>query len=85
LFDHVLVFGGHLGYQGGDADLNLLTKVKEIRRKYPDVEISWDGGVNKDNVEQITGAGVDILNVGGYIKNAKDPKSAYDLLASLVS
>jgi hypothetical protein len=26
-----------------------------------------------------------VLNVGGYLKNAKDPKKAYDTLSDLVS
>ena len=28
LFDHILVFGGHLGYQGGKADLDQLAKIE---------------------------------------------------------
>lgn len=85
LFDHVLVFGGNLGYQGGEADLSLLKKVTKLREDYPDMEISWDGGVNDVNVQQIVAAGVDVLNVGGYIRNAKDPKKAYDTLVNLIS
>ncbi len=85
LFDHVLVFGGHLGYQGGTADLTILEKVKEVRTAYPDVEIGWDGGVNAENAAQIAAAGVSVLNVGGYFKKAVDPKKAYDLMLSLVS
>lgn len=77
LFDHVLVFGGHLGYQGGEADLSQLDKVKQIKKTYPDAEIAWDGGINDKNAKQIADAGVDVLNVGGYIKNAKDPAKAY--------
>ena len=84
LFDHVLVFGGHLGYQGGTADLSILEKVKEVRATYPDVEIGWDGGVNADNAAAIADAGVSVLNVGGYFKKAEDPKKAYDLMLSLL-
>jgi ribulose-phosphate 3-epimerase len=84
LFDHVLVFGGHLGYQGGEADLTILKKVQKLREEYPDIEISWDGGVNDTNARQIVDAGVSVLNVGGYLHNAEDPKNAYDLLKSLV-
>ncbi len=85
LFDHVLVFGGHLGYQGGEADLSQLEKVKELRAEYKDIEISWDGGVNAKNAKQISQAGVDVLNVGGYLKNAENPQKAYDDLLKLVS
>ena len=85
LFEHVLVFGGNLGYQGGSADLDQLTKVKELKAAYPDVEIGWDGGVNDTNVKEIADAGVDVINVGGYLKNAEDPKKAYTKLTSLLS
>ncbi|MBP6962503.1 hypothetical protein KBB49_03140 [Candidatus Saccharibacteria bacterium] len=85
LFDHVLVFGGHLGYQGGSADLSILKKVQKLREEYPDVEIGWDGGINAENAKQIVDSGVSVLNVGGYFKKADDPKKAYATLQSLVS
>lgn len=84
LFDHVLVFAGNLGYQGGAADLSNLKKVQKLRDEYPDMEIGWDGGVNLDNVAEIAAAGVTVLNVGGYFKKSKDPKKAYDLMSSLI-
>ena len=84
LFDHVLIFGGHLGYQGGKADLGQLIKVKQIKKAYPDIEIAWDGGVNDSNARNIVESGVDILNVGGFISKSEDPKKAYDTLTSLI-
>jgi ribulose-phosphate 3-epimerase len=85
LFDHILVFGGHLGSQGGIADLEQLDKVKILKNAYPDAEIAWDGGVSADNAKQIAKAGVDVLNVGGYLKSAEDPEKTYDQLVSLLS
>lgn len=83
--DHVLVFGGHLGYQGGKADLGNLAKIKEIREIKPEIEISWDGGANLENVAELQDAGVDVINVGGAIKNAPDPKEAYVKLLDKVT
>jgi ribulose-phosphate 3-epimerase len=85
LFDHILVFGGHLGSQGGIADLEQLDKVTILKNAYPDAEIAWDGGVSADNAKQIAKAGVDVLNVGGYLKNAEDPEKTYKQLVSLLS
>ncbi len=82
--EHVLVFGGNLGYQGGEADLDQLAKVAELRDKYDDIEIGWDGGVNNTNIKQIVDAGVDVVNIGGYLKNAEDPKAAYKILQDLI-
>ncbi len=76
-FDHILVFSGHLGYHGGEADLNLLGKVKKIRSHHPEAEIGWDGGINDTNASEIANAGVDVLNAGGYITNAAIPENAY--------
>lgn len=84
LFEHVLIFGGHLGYQGGDADLDQLHKVAELKMAFDDVEIGWDGGANDTNVAQISKAGVDIINVGGYLKNSHNPKRAYASLLTLI-
>jgi len=83
-FDHVLVFSGHLGYHGGQADLGLLDKVQKIRQHHPEVEIGWDGGINDQNVQQLVEAGVDVLNVGGFIQNADDPAAAYAKLQSVI-
>jgi ribulose-phosphate 3-epimerase len=80
-FDHVLIFSGHLGYHGGEANLDLLKKVKQIRELHPHTEISWDGGINDHNAKQLIDAGVDVLNVGGYIQAASSPSRAYQELA----
>ena len=83
-FDHVLVFSGHLGYHGGEADLGLLDKVHKIRDHHPEVEIGWDGGINDQNARQLVAGGVQVLNVGGFIQGDANPAAAYQtLLASL--
>lgn len=75
---------GNLGYHGGTANLELLSKVRDIREHHPDVELAWDGGINADNVRQLVEAGVDILNVGGFIQKAADPAARYQELADLL-
>ncbi len=75
--EHVLIFSGSLGHFGGTADMNLLTKVEELKRLSPDLEIGWDGGINAENARQLVAAGVDVLNVGGFIHQAADPIRAY--------
>lgn len=82
--DHVLIFSGNLGYQGGStANLGLLDKVKKLRRLKPTVEIGWDGGINDQNARALTDGGVDVLNVGGFIASAPDPAAAYATLEAL--
>lgn len=83
-FDHVLVFSGHLGYHGGCADLNLLDKVRQVREMHPAAEIGWDGGIDDQNARELTRAGVDVLNVGGFIQKAEDPSAAYATLKEVL-
>lgn len=84
-FDHLLIFSGDLGKFGGKANLDLLKKVKEAKIHHPDIEIGWDGGVNLDNAKQLAEGGINVLNVGGAIQKADNPKEAYQkLVRSLV-
>lgn len=83
-FDHVMIFSGNLGRHGGSkVDFDLLSKVREIRERYPDIEIAWDGGVNADNIKRLALGGVEVFGVGGFIHNAPDPKAAYEQLSKL--
>lgn len=83
--DHVLIFSGNLGYQGGSqADLELLNKLAEVRAIKYDIEIGWDGGVDDTNVKALAEAGVDIINSGGFIHKAEDSALAYQSLTALL-
>lgn len=83
--DDVLIFGGRLGYQGGQADLNQLSKVADIRALNADAIIEWDGGANLNNVATIAAAGVDQINVGSAISSADDAAAAYSELVRIVN
>lgn len=82
--DHVLIFSGDLGHFGGVADTKLLSKVVEVKKLKKSIEIGWDGGINDSNAVLLSKSGVDVLNVGGYIQNAKNPAHAYAKLITLV-
>lgn len=82
--DHVLIFSGNLGHFGGEADLTLIDKATLLRRLKPQLEIGWDGGINQGNAKSLAMGGIDVLNVGGYIQHASDPRLAYGTLARAV-
>lgn len=82
--DHVLIFSGNLGHFGGSADLRLIDKVSLLRRLKPQLEIGWDGGINSNNARSLAMGGIDVLNVGGYIQHATDPRMAFGTLARAV-
>lgn len=79
--DHVLIFSGNLGYQGGShADFGLLAKVNDLKTQKPSLEIGWDGGVTDQNIAGLISGGIDVLNVGGYIHSAPEPTKAFNFL-----
>lgn len=80
LIDHVLVFSGNLGHFGGQANTHLLTKVLLLRKLKPTLEIGWDGGINNRNANLLAAGGVNVLNVGGFIQHAHNPREAYEEL-----
>ena len=71
--DQVVIVSGNLGEQTGIADLSLTSKVTELKKIKPELEIAWDGGINKQNIEQLSKAGIDIFYVGGAIHKSTDP------------
>lgn len=83
--DHVMIFSGDLGHNGGTASMMQLEKVRLIRNIRTDVEIGWDGGVNIENAFTLAQGGVDVLYVGETIASSDDPKTAYDTLVSEIN
>lgn len=83
--DHVLIFSGDLGHFGGQADMNLLKKVAQVRAINANVEVAWDGGVTPENAGQLVFGGIEVLNAGGAIQKAVEPKDVYDELVKAVS
>ena len=85
VIDHVLIFSGNLGHFGGEADLNLLEKAKQLRQLKPTIEIGWDGGINDQNAKALAEGGIDVLNVGGFLHGAEDSAVAYDALQTAIT
>lgn len=83
-FDQVLIFSGNLGHHGGEANLELLDKVRKVREHHPEAEIAWDGGINDQNAKQLVDAGVNVLNTGGFIQHAENPQQAYAKLEEIL-
>lgn len=76
--DHVLIFAGSLGTQGGQADMMQMEKIALVRNMKPELEIGWDGGVNMKNVRALAHADLDVINVGSAISTAGDPAKVFD-------
>jgi ribulose-phosphate 3-epimerase len=82
--DHVLVFTGELGHYGGQLRFDCLDKIDQIKHRHADIEVGVDGGITDETAAQVTEAGADVLNVGGFIQNATHPETAYATLKEIV-
>ncbi len=80
--DHVLIFAGQLGVQGGKADLMQMEKIPLVRAIKPELEIGWDGGANLSNVRALAHADLDVINVGSALAKAENPAAMFDELVS---
>lgn len=80
--DHVLIFAGQLGQQGGSADLIQMEKIALIRNMKPELEIGWDGGANLSNIRALAHADLDVINVGSAIATAENPAEMFEQLVS---
>jgi ribulose-phosphate 3-epimerase len=83
--DHVLIFSGHLGHFGGHANMALVGRASELKALKPQLEIGWDGGINAENAKTLAHNGVNVLNVGGFIQNAHNPREAYAKLRAVLT
>ncbi len=73
----------HLGFQNEHFDEKVLSKIGFMRKEFPDVIISVDGGVHIDSAERLVEAGVDRLIAGSAIFGAPNPREAIDFFRSL--
>ncbi len=73
-----------IGLQGQDFDAKSIDKVKEIRKRFPKLAVSVDGGVSMDNIQDLIDAGATRLVIGSAIFNAENPIDAVQAFAQLV-
>jgi ribulose-phosphate 3-epimerase len=83
VIDHVLIFSGDLGHFGGQADLGLLDKARQLRALKPSLELGWDGGANDKNAQALAEGGIDVINCGGYL-HGPNPAAAYRVINRIV-
>ena len=82
---HALIFGGHLGYHGGQADLSQLAKAAELRAMQQQLELGWDGGAKMENIDNLLQAGIQVINVGSGIHKTDNPETTYATMKAKVS
>jgi ribulose-phosphate 3-epimerase len=66
----------HVGFQHQEFDEKVIEKIKVVKKAFPDLLISIDGGVSLDNAGALIDAGAGKLVVGSAIFAAENPLSA---------
>jgi ribulose-phosphate 3-epimerase len=62
----------HIGRQGEPFDEKVLEHIKKLRKEFPEIVISVDGGVSLETGAQLLDAGADHLIVGSALFNSID-------------
>jgi ribulose-phosphate 3-epimerase len=81
--DHLLVFTGRLGHNGGEFRGDCLDKIAAARQINPDLEIGVDGGIDQETARRAIEAGANLLDCGSFIHDAADPEIAYVALEAI--
>lgn len=81
--DNVLLMGVHPGHQGQKTHPEVIEKLFYIKKKYPQVKVGIDGGMNPETALPFVRAGIDILVAGSYVVRAEDPEQAFRKLNAL--
>lgn len=65
--DMILIMSVNPGFGGQEFIPEVLSKIEELRKLYPEIDIEVDGGVNDKTVEAIKEAGANVLVAGSYL------------------
>lgn len=84
LIDTVQIMGiKKIGFQGEPFEESAIEKVAAIRKKYPHLAISVDGGVNLTNASKLIKAGANRLVIGSAIWESNDLKETIEKFKNL--
>ena len=83
--DSVLIMTVEPGFGGQSMIASCLSKVKTLRKEYPDLDIQVDGGINKDTILSALEAGANNFVVGsGLFKHPQGVLAAFEELHALI-
>src|SRR3989338_6980876 len=72
-----------IGKQGIPYEPSAVARIAEFHDDYPDILISVDGGVSKDNIGDLVRAGARRFGIGSALMKTPDPASTYKALLAL--
>eukprot|EP00727_Mastigamoeba_balamuthi_P005576 m51a1_g1638 putative ribulose phosphate-3-epimerase (252) ;mRNA; r:305647-306649 len=71
--DMILVMTVEPGFGGQEFMKNMMPKVAEIRRAFPDIDIEVDGGLAPETIGAAAGAGANVIVAGSAVYRAASP------------
>lgn len=84
LVDLVLIMSVEPGFGGQAFMREVLPKIVQIRKAYPELDIEVDGGITHETAPLCRSAGANIFVAGSYILKADNPKEAAEKLRKSV-
>ena len=72
------------GFGGQKFMADMMPKVQEIRKRYPDLNIEVDGGLGVGTIGTAAEAGANVIVAGSAVFGAKDPKEVVSVLRETV-
>ena len=73
--DEVLFMTVHPGYGGQAFIPSVLPKIRKLRERAPNIDISVDGGITLETAKQCAEAGANVLIAGTSLYRSKDMKA----------
>ena len=83
--DMVLVMTVEPGFGGQKFMSSMMSKVKELRDRFPSLDIEVDGGVGPSTIDQVAQAGANYIVSGTAVVNAPDPSQVIKQMRAVVS
>ncbi len=68
------------GPAGQKFDPAIIDKLKELKRREPDLIVEIDGGINFETAKALKSAGADVITSASYIWGSGNPREAFDKL-----
>jgi ribulose-phosphate 3-epimerase len=79
----VVVMGVHPGAYGARWQTKTTQRIQAVKKLYPRLPVSTDGGVSEKTIQALAAAGIDRGIVGSYIQRSNNPRRAWRRLQTL--
>ncbi|KAJ1878761.1 RIBULOSE-phosphate 3-epimerase [Coemansia sp. RSA 486] len=83
--DQVLVMTVEPGFGGQAFMPDCMQKVRELRGRFPDLDIEVDGGLDPENIQVAADAGANVIVAGSSIFKAASPGDVISLFRKVVN